>query len=237
VQYTDTTTKGEIMQDITTPLRLAVGSHSAGSGKGCAMNVISWENGDQTITDFPACADNFLARVVQNVNDSICTHRSGDYLCADCSVQVLDLGHRTAGTALVGWTPEAIQKVYVRLALDEAESVRRDDEDKRITRCREVTALWLDDKATVDEVLGARCAAAATSVYAYAYAAAAVADAADAADAAYAYAYAAAAADDAASRLQRAHSIIDRFEILTGIKALPTPPEVTRTAVLAMANA
>jgi hypothetical protein len=29
--------------NITEPLRLATGSHKAGSGKGCAMNVISWE--------------------------------------------------------------------------------------------------------------------------------------------------------------------------------------------------
>ena len=32
--------------NITEPLRLATGSHAAGSGQGCAMNVISWENGD-----------------------------------------------------------------------------------------------------------------------------------------------------------------------------------------------
>ena len=54
--------------DITRPLRLAVGSHSAGSGKGCAMNLISWENGDKTITDLPDCADPMLAKIVQRVN-------------------------------------------------------------------------------------------------------------------------------------------------------------------------
>lgn len=57
------------------PLRLAVGSHQAGSGKGCAMNLVSWENGDTTITDMPACVDPLLARIVQRVNDTICTHR------------------------------------------------------------------------------------------------------------------------------------------------------------------
>jgi hypothetical protein len=31
---------------ITHPLRLASGSHQPGSGKGCAMNVISYINGD-----------------------------------------------------------------------------------------------------------------------------------------------------------------------------------------------
>jgi len=68
------------MNDITEPLRLAVGSHSAGSGKGCAMNLISWENGDTTITDLPGCSDPMLARIVQRINDSICTHRDGDLL-------------------------------------------------------------------------------------------------------------------------------------------------------------
>ena len=42
------------MNRITEPLRLAVGSHTAGSGKGCAMNVVSLPNGDSTITDHPA---------------------------------------------------------------------------------------------------------------------------------------------------------------------------------------
>jgi hypothetical protein len=68
------------------PLRLAVGSHQAGTGKGCAMNAVSWENGDTTITDLPACADPLLARIVQRVNDKICTHRDGDLLCPSCSI-------------------------------------------------------------------------------------------------------------------------------------------------------
>jgi hypothetical protein len=41
---------------ITNPLRLAKGSHQPGSGKGCAMNVISYINGDEQITDFPVCS-------------------------------------------------------------------------------------------------------------------------------------------------------------------------------------
>ena len=57
------------MSAVEHPLRLAVGSHQAGSGKGCAMNVVSWESGDTTITDMPACADRLLARIVQQVND------------------------------------------------------------------------------------------------------------------------------------------------------------------------
>ena len=83
------------------PLRLAVGSHKAGSGRGCAMNVISWENGDSRISDMPDCTHPFLSRVVQRLNDSICEQRDGGLLCADCSVIVLGLAHRTV-TRTVG---------------------------------------------------------------------------------------------------------------------------------------
>ncbi len=41
------------LERITHPLRSAKGSHQPGSGKGCAMNVISYINGDTHITDFP----------------------------------------------------------------------------------------------------------------------------------------------------------------------------------------
>lgn len=117
--------------EITEPLRLAVGSHKPGSGAGCAMNVISWEQGDKEITDLPQCAATELARAVQFLNDSYCTHiervtmdctlpecpscdfleRNHDdrnhkcdvsYLCAPCSVDVLATAHRTIGTR-VDW--------------------------------------------------------------------------------------------------------------------------------------
>jgi hypothetical protein len=87
------------MNDITQPLRLAIGSHKAGTGKGCAMNVISWENGDKRITDFPECADEFLAGRVQLLNDAYCEHLDGDLLCPACSVIVLGVAHRIVGTA------------------------------------------------------------------------------------------------------------------------------------------
>ena len=54
---------------ITNPLRLARGSHQPGSGKGCAMNVISYINGDEQITDFPATSARPLASFVQLCND------------------------------------------------------------------------------------------------------------------------------------------------------------------------
>lgn len=112
------------MSELTQPLRLAVGSHEAGSGKGCGMNVISWENGDQQITDFPNCADPFLARIVQIFNDTWCdhvvhspVHPERGLLCAPCSVEVLDLAHRTVGTRTNRMKPR--RRVYVRLAVDE----------------------------------------------------------------------------------------------------------------------
>lgn len=228
------------MHDITKPLRLAVGSHTAGSGMGCAMNVISWENGDATITDLPTCSDRFLARVVQSVNDEVCTHRDGDLLCPDCSQQVIDLGHRTVGTEvrifddegrhvgwLPGWSEDRIRRVYVEIALEEAESVARDDEDARVTECRRVTRAWLDGAATPGKVRVAVCAAyyAARAVYAD-YGAAADCAARAAADA-----HAAAAGGN---RLQRAHRIIDRFQELTGITAQPVPAETTAAAVKQM---
>lgn len=95
------------------PLRLAVGSHSAGSGYGCAMNMVSWENGDTFITDLPRCSDFGLSNVVQGVNDLFCCHATKEWytalsgnerevkvLCAECSVKVLALAHRTVGTNL-----------------------------------------------------------------------------------------------------------------------------------------
>jgi hypothetical protein len=213
---------------ITEPLRLAVGPHKAGSGKGCAMNVVSWENGDATITDLPDCADPMLARVVQRVNDRHCTRRDGDLLCAPCSVEVLALAHRTVGTALTDWSPEDRRRLYVRLALDEAESVARPDEDERVTRCRAVVAAWLAGAATVDEVgqarRGVRGAAYATST---AYAA----DTATDDFAAYAADSAAAAVRADPALLARAHALIDRFLALTGVTPTPVAPEATARAV------
>lgn len=113
--------------DITRPLRLAVGSHIAGSGAGCAMNVLAWETGEATITDLPACSDPFLARVVQAVNDHICPKTSANFmldrnglslLCPKCSVKVLALAHRTVGTGH-GFIDDDLRfHIYNRFAYD-----------------------------------------------------------------------------------------------------------------------
>jgi hypothetical protein len=239
---------------ITEPLRLATGSHQAGSGRGCAMNVISWENGDTTITDLPACSDPFLARIVQRVNDSICRHTLDGMLCPSCSVEVLDLGHRTVGTGSgLDLSPDERRRVWVRIAVTEARRVERRQGD---VACNDATEGWLDGThtayATADAAAAAFAAtvaaaadAAAADAEAYATAAATVAAAAHAsfaasvaatvaatvAAAAHASfaAYAAAYADaDAALRVEQAHRIIDQFQTLTG--HTDTQPDTTIVA-------
>lgn len=85
------------MTDFPQPLRLAKGSHQPGSGRGCAMNVVSYTNGDTRITDYPKCSAKPLASIVQTVNDVL----AGDdeFLSPEDSVIALNLGWRTVGTA------------------------------------------------------------------------------------------------------------------------------------------
>lgn len=82
---------------ITHPLRLARGSHQPDSGKGCAMNAISYINGDEQITDFPATSARPLASFVQLCNDLLAG--PDGYLSPEDSLMVLDLGWLTVGTA------------------------------------------------------------------------------------------------------------------------------------------
>ena len=134
----------------THPLRLATGSHSAGSGKGCAMNVISWENGDTTITDLPACADVVLAKIVQRVNDTICTHRTGDLLCPACSILVLDLAHRTVGTGTHPLTPLDRYRVWVWVAADQARQVAHLNNNPRAMAAIVAAETWSESPNDVN---------------------------------------------------------------------------------------
>ena len=165
------------MNRITEPLRLAVGSHTAGSGKGCAMNVVSWENGDSTITDLPPCADPFLAKVVQRVNDTYCTHQTNGLLCPDCSVEVLALAHRTVGTALDMPAAERA-RVYVEIAVEEAESVLHLTTREEPRRACALVRRFLAGEDISRQELRAASAAYAAAAAAYAAAAAAAAAAA-----------------------------------------------------------
>jgi hypothetical protein len=93
---------------ITNPLRVARGSHQPGSGKGCAMNVISYINGDEQVTDFPATSARPLASFVQLCNDLLA--EPDGYLSPKNSLLVLDLGWLTVGTADVA---DSITHIWV----------------------------------------------------------------------------------------------------------------------------
>jgi hypothetical protein len=90
------------LERITHPLRLARGSHQPQSGKGCAMNAISYINGDEQISDFPATSARPLASFVQLCNDLLAG--PDGYLSPEDSLLVLDLGWLTVGTADVADT-------------------------------------------------------------------------------------------------------------------------------------
>jgi hypothetical protein len=87
---------------ITHPLRLARGSHQPGSGKGCAMNAISYISGDPEITDFPERSARPLAAFVQSCNDLLAG--PDGYLSPENSLLALELGWETMGTADVADT-------------------------------------------------------------------------------------------------------------------------------------
>ena len=223
------------MTNIQHPLRLAVGSHQAGSGQGCAMNVVSWESGDTTITDMPACADRVLARIAQRVNDMICTHRDGDLLCPSCSVLVLDLAHRTVGTGTVALTEMELRRVWVRIAADQARQVAHLNPDPRVMAAIKAAEGWCDGTVTAEQCRQAAYAAynAANAAYAACAANACAANA----NAAYANAACVDAANaDADDQLKLAHRAIDVFEQHTGFKAGRPDPVVVTRAVEQMAQ-
>jgi hypothetical protein len=93
---------------ITHPLRLARGSHQPGSGKGCAMNVISYITGDEQVTDFPTRSARPLSLLVQTSNDLLAG--PDGYLLPDDSVLALDLAWQTVGTADV---PETVVHAWI----------------------------------------------------------------------------------------------------------------------------
>jgi hypothetical protein len=93
---------------ITHPLRLASGSHQPGSGKGCAMNVISYINGDQRVTDFPTSSARPLSLLVQSSNDLLAG--PDGYLSPENSALALELAWQTVGTADV---PDTVVHAWV----------------------------------------------------------------------------------------------------------------------------
>ena len=132
---------------ITHPLRLASGSHQPGSGKGCAMNVISYINGDTRITDYPECSARPLAAIVQMVNDQLAG--PDGFLSPENSVLVLDLGWRTVGTA-TGAT-DAVHALWIAAVLTNPEwGVLRFADEDGAKAIREIAELHR--KSAVGEV-------------------------------------------------------------------------------------
>jgi hypothetical protein len=217
------------------------------------MNVVSWESGDTTITDLPACADPMLARLVQHVNDHYCTHRDGDLLCPPCSVDVLDLAHRTVGTGSTGLSDAALKRVWVRIACEQAREImpspvgRRGDAYAALLTAE----AWLDGKASVYAANqaaltcrtsgtadwpseAARFAAAAAGAVSKLHPA--VADkAATSLDCANSAAgWADVRHHNSAARLRMAHKAVDRFAELTGHVEQSPEPAAVACAVDAM---
>lgn len=181
------------------PLRLSVRSHKAGSGKGCAMNVISWENRDEKITDFPLCTDYFLAKVMQRINDTICSHRGeSDLLCPECSIKMLELAHRTTGTSLIKThTDKQRAEIYAKIARTEV-----------FYTGYPVTSPTADDEFSA-------------AIYSVAHYAVNAANTVDATNAAVNAANAINATNATVNIITQGHRIIDHFEAFSSIKATP----------------
>ena len=163
---------------ITHPLRLAKGSHEPGSGKGCAMNVISYINGDSKITDYPECSARPLARIVQGINDMLAG--PDGYLSPENSVLVLDLGWATVGTAgvldsvLWQWMSDLLvhpERGVVKYARPDGVAPIRRVAELLALKASGVQVSLADWRAARDSAYEARRAAAADA-YAAAYAAA-----------------------------------------------------------------
>jgi hypothetical protein len=94
------------------------------------MNVISYINGDTTITDFPDCSAEPLAKLVQMLNDRLAG--ADGFLSPEDSLLVLDLGWLTVGTAgtpvpiVWRWLSELVidpEHGIVQYASDDADGV------------------------------------------------------------------------------------------------------------------
>jgi hypothetical protein len=201
------------------------------------MNIVSWENGDVTITDYPDCSNRFLSKLVQNVNDSLAD--DDGHLSPQNSLIALELGHATVGTTNHTLTDLELRVVYVRCAVFAARKVVHLDSTGTALPAIKAAEAWADNpssKTAANTANAAAYAAANTAnaaantanaaAYAAAYAAANTANAA-----AYAANAAAYAAANTANAAAYAAEIIDLFKTLTGTHS-PTPdPQKTACAV------
>ncbi|KQH75558.1 hypothetical protein AO501_25095 [Mycobacterium gordonae] len=225
---------------ITHPLRLARGSHQRGSGKGCAMNVISYINGDVEITDFPECSARPLARLVQALNDRLAG--PDGFLSPENSVTVIDLGWKTVGTADTPGT--VVWRWLADLLVDPEMGVVRYARPDSAGAIRRVAALCVRESVG-DVVSRAEWNEAAAPAYAAAEEPAAAAAAADADAAAAAYAYAAAYADAAAyaaadaaaaARIEFTRWAIQRWRDLAELDNTPVDADAVNNALADIAK-
>ena len=107
------------------------------------MDVISYINGDVTITDFPACSAKPLAKLVQLLNDRLAGPNG--FLSPEASVLVLDLGWLTVGTAD---TPaQIVWRWLSELLIDPEHGVVRYASDADGVEIRRVAELCLREAA------------------------------------------------------------------------------------------
>lgn len=101
------------------PLRVTTGPSKGKDGQGCAMEVVSWINGDKTITDLPECSDACLAQMVQRINDNIGLSEDSDLVCPsfplspEAALYVVELGLLTVGTQ--GMDSEKLAPLHAEL--------------------------------------------------------------------------------------------------------------------------
>jgi hypothetical protein len=181
---------------------LAVGSHARGAKKLCLMNAISYLNGDVEITDMPSCTHPVLSQLAQYLNDSICTHRTDNILCAECASVMWSYEPLLVNTAPPKDDLEA-RRLAVHIAVVLARSVLSIYEDQYPNDPRPRLAIdaaeaW-KNKPSKDAAAHAANAAANAAANTAAYAANAAAHAAYAANAAAHAANAAAHATNTAA--------------------------------------
>jgi hypothetical protein len=98
------------------PILLGRGGYNAREGRGCIMNVLSWEEGQRPVTDSPASVDPFLRQLGIWANDTCCSpFHSGRpdsrAICAKCTARLLEVGHRTVGSRIF-----SNRETYLKLA-------------------------------------------------------------------------------------------------------------------------
>lgn len=220
---------------ITHPLRLAKGSHQRGSGKGCAMNVISYINGDVEITDYPECSARPLARLVQILNDRLAG--PDGFLSPQDSVTVIELGWMTVGTADVPGS--VLWRWLADLLVDREMGVVKYARPNGVAPIRRVAQLCIRESqgdsvpraAWVNATFAVAAAAAYTAAAAVAVgvATAAVAAVADLAAARAAFAAAAAAAGVAADAAAAAANPAGSADAVAAADAAAATAQITFT--------